>query len=386
MVESKEKYTEEERLNALRSFEILDTPPEKAFDDVATLAAQICKTPIAFISFVDSERQWFKSAMGFDIKETKRKYAICSDAIKTPDKLTVIENIYEDDRYYDHPFVASDLNLVFYASCPLVTHEGIPIGTICVIDKVPRKLTPKEKNALRALSRQVINALEYRKIRIKLEKNYTVVKAKNQALEDFAHDAIEDISSPINTIDLTAGMLEKAIEKNETDKIKKYIEVLKNSTTRMTDVIEQLKAVHYKLDILSQEKEHFGVNQTLQKMLNENNLSGRIEIVYPEDENYIFENKTLFKTIGKILFELSINVSFQEVSKITFQFSRLKSEFKLKFHDKNPVRFSDKKVLSARSVQELLNVIRALAKASSWHVDYHFDEVLGNNVEISIPK
>ncbi len=150
------------RLENLDQYNILDTLPEQAFDDLSCLAAQICDTPIALISLIDDTRQWFKSKVGIEAIEISLDVSFCTHAILQPD-IFVVENAKLDRRFADNPLVTSAPNIRFYAGVPLITPEGYPIGTLCVIDQVSRQLQSEQTEALRALARQVVTQLELRR-------------------------------------------------------------------------------------------------------------------------------------------------------------------------------------------------------------------------------
>src|SRR6266478_1685742 len=163
---------EEARVIALDKYAILDTDPEQFFDDLTLLASHVCNTPIALISLVDEDRQWFKSRVGLDASETSRDIAFCSTAILRSD-VFVVPDALKDDRFRNNPLVLSDPHVRFYAGAPLINEDGYALGTLCVVDRAPRELAPDQREALKALSRLVLAQLEFRRNLILLKEALT---------------------------------------------------------------------------------------------------------------------------------------------------------------------------------------------------------------------
>ena len=162
-----QQSSEAERLEALRKYEILDTDPEVGFDDLALLASHICATPMAAITLVDRDRQWFKARVGVPVRETPRSISFCAHAIKQRG-IFVVPDASKDERLRDNPQVTGDLHIRFYAGATLITRDGHALGTLCVVDRRPRHLTEAQAEALAVLRRQVEAQLELRRRLIEL--------------------------------------------------------------------------------------------------------------------------------------------------------------------------------------------------------------------------
>lgn len=191
---------EDERLAELQSFNVLDTLPEEAYDAITFLASQICDAPIALISIVDRDRQWFKSRVGLDATETTRDLAFCAHAINEPESLLLVPDATADTRFSDNPLVTGDPSIRFYAGAPLTTKSGNALGTLCVIDRRPRDLKPDQEKALQALALQVMSLLELRWTVDELERKHQKLEEVMQHRETFIATVSHEIRTPLSAV------------------------------------------------------------------------------------------------------------------------------------------------------------------------------------------
>lgn len=191
---------EARRLAELKNFEILDTVAEATYDAITFLASQICDVPIALISIVDEERQWFKSRVGLKATETHRDLAFCAHAINDPSAIMVVRDASKDDRFSSNPLVTDDPSIRFYAGAPLVTQSGNALGTLCVIDREPRTLTADQEKALEALSVQVMALLELRRTVRNLEQKQLELAEATRQRESFMATVSHEIRTPLTSV------------------------------------------------------------------------------------------------------------------------------------------------------------------------------------------
>ncbi len=196
-------HAEQLRLDALRGYGILDTPREAAFDDITLLAARICQTPIALISLVDRDRQWFKSEIGLGLRETPLSSSICAHAI-LQQELLVVPDTLDDPRFRSNPLVEGEPHLRFYAGAQLKTPDGLPLGTVCVLDLKPRQLQPEQAEALRALARQTMGQLELRRM-------LAQARASNRYRSRLMAIAGHDLKTPVRTASYAIRKLQKQL-------------------------------------------------------------------------------------------------------------------------------------------------------------------------------
>jgi PAS domain S-box-containing protein len=201
--------SEEERLEALQSYEILDTDAEVAFDDLAALAARLCGSPVALLTLIDRDRQWIKAAVGIEERETPRSLSVCTHAIEGT-TLMVVPDLTRDPRFSDNPLLRDVLGLRFYAGAPLITPEGHALGTICVMDYRPRELTPDQNDALTRLARQAIAQLELRRSLLELTRRteeVEVARAHHARTGSILQAALESTADGLLVVDRAGGFV-----------------------------------------------------------------------------------------------------------------------------------------------------------------------------------
>jgi hypothetical protein len=231
MLSARIPENESERQANLDLYEILDTFPEEAFDAITSIAAHICGTPIALISLIDKDRQWFKSHHGLAVSETPRDFSFCAHAILDPDQLFVVEDAQLDNRFFDNPLSTGDPNVIFYAGAPLVSREGFPLGTLCVIDNKPHTLNSEQRKALADLSNQVIAQMELRRIVKEL-------KSKNDELSRYAHLISHDLRSPMQSIYQLSKIIAKESEGNLSEKADKALGQLQKKAFQSQELVD----------------------------------------------------------------------------------------------------------------------------------------------------
>ena len=237
---------ERQRLATLRDYEILDSEPEQAFDDLAMLAAQICQVPMATVSFVDGERQWFKSRVGVSVTETSREAAFCAHTILDAGSVLVVRDAQTDPRFFDSPLVTSEPHIRFYAGAPLIAPDGQAVGALCVMDRTPRTLTAEQVVALRTLSRHVVAQLELRRQARQLENEIAVRRAAEAWLQErFEHtaDSEQEASRQLMVAERSRRALLSVLEDE-----KRSGQKLRDSEERFRQLAENINEVFWMTD------------------------------------------------------------------------------------------------------------------------------------------
>lgn len=236
MIKPKKHPREEERLTVLHRYGILDTMAEQAYDDITKIASAICGTSIAVISFVDKDRQWFKSTIGLDAKETPKDVAFCAHAILESSTF-VVNDATRDPRFVNNPLVTSEPHIRFYAGAPLKSLEGLNLGTICVIDQKPMQITPEQAEVLQSLSRQVMMLLELRYNLLKMNLVSHELKEANDKINQLVGVVAHDLKNPLGNIYSLTELIEDETSREELDE---YIRLIKLSSSNSLEMVQNI--------------------------------------------------------------------------------------------------------------------------------------------------
>ena len=327
---------ENQRLEILNQYDILDTLPESDFDDITRIAAEICNTPIALVSLVDAERQWFKSHLGLDTHETKREYSFCAHAILEPDKVMVVPDSSQDQRFATNPLATGDPYVVFYAGAPLTTPTGHALGTLCVIDSIPRNLNPDQISALKALANQVVSQLELRKKIREMEAMSSQLEKANQALNRFAYSCSHDMKAPMSNIGALATLL-KEKHGSQLDKAgHQCVDYIQGSAEKMNHLIDDILSYSKVPDLILQGKKQVSLEQCFLDICQMLMVPEDMTIDYPEGLPVIEINPTVLAQVMQNLISNAIKYNDKAQGRINISFSETPMYWKFTVEDNGP--------------------------------------------------
>ncbi len=248
------------RQQSLDELQILDTLEEQAYDDLTFIAAQICQTPIALVSLIDRDRQWFKSHHGLDARETPRELAFCAHAI-LDDHAFVVEDSLKDERFHDNPLVTGGPNVKFYAGAPLILRNNIRVGTLCVIDDHARPFSEMQRKALEALARQVVALLE---LRLQLQALTRLDHTKDEFISMVNHE----LRTPLTSINGSLSLIRNQVTGEIPPQAMQLIDVAYRNGERLLNIVNDILDVSkLEADKMEMDMCSFDVQQFLQKAI-----------------------------------------------------------------------------------------------------------------------
>lgn len=279
---------EYERLEAVKKYNILDTIPETDFDNITSLIANICDTPISLVALLDKNRNFLKSHHGIPFNESPRDISFCGHAILSENPIFIIENTKEDERFFDNPIVLEH-NIAFYAGVPLINPDGFALGTLCIYDYNPKKLSEQQKNALKILAKQVVNVLELRHKNIKLKDTLSTLKERHKSLKTFANKVSHDLKSPLANITSLSQLFKDELKNTHSNIDLEYLNFIEESADSLRGYIDGMLR-HYKTEeLLKKNKKEIYLKEIF------NNIK---QILILNDENFKLQKNIKLKKIN----------------------------------------------------------------------------------------
>ena len=327
---------ESDRIESLKSYLILDTESEEEIDSLTQLVSEICETPISLVSLIDSDRQWFKSKVGLKVNETSRDVAFCAHAINETEDLFIVEDARTDNRFFDNPLVTSDPLEIFYAGVVLKSDQDLPLGTLCVIDHTPRKLSDKQIRSLKTISRQIMNLLNYKKSQRIQEELRGQLAQKNDELERFASIAAHDLKSPLSNIIGAANIFSELYASKLDPKGNLLIDSIEKSSHRLKLLIDGLLQFSKIDDVRLLKKSEVHVKKIIEDLSaligNTNNINISLKSELKTIETY----PILLDQILINLFSNSLKYSDKKIAEIELFISENSSHYLFKVKDNGP--------------------------------------------------
>ena len=315
---------EKKRLSAVHKYKLLDTLPESDFDNITSLVATICEVPISLITLLDADRNFLKSHHGIDIQESPRDISFCGHAI-LQDDIFIVEDAREDIRFKDNPLVAG-VNAIFYAGVPLITKEGLALGTLCIYDHEPRKLTNTQKKALTTIAKQVLNLFDLRLNNRLLAESKQELTNRNNELGRFASHVSHDLKSPLaNIMSLTAFLKEDKANTFSEESIE-YISFIEESAESLKDYIDGI-LIHYKAnELLNADKEYATLNSVFEEVQRIHLLSNK-QLKFSDYSENIFIIKAAVTQILINLVDNAIKYNNKPNPEVILGFSENKNAY-----------------------------------------------------------
>ncbi len=327
---------ESERLEAVEAYLLTGTMPEKDFDDIARIASEICKVPIALITLLGEDKQWFKAHHGTDLNEMPRDIAFCSHTIMEPDRPFVVPDLRLDERFREHPLVTGPTQVVFYAGVTMKDTEGYAVGTICIVDQKPQQLDERQLVILQSLANTVSQLFELRRKVKKLEVVQKNLEELNQEASEISYVLSHDMKSPLNGI---VSLLEIIIEENGSqldESGRELLSMVHESANNLNKITKGTIQYFNTTRSFAKAKDQVNVHELVMQLLTQLHLPGWVNIQFPRDLPNITTSKVALQHILFNLLDNAIKYNDKEQCEIKLEVAENDFEYQFSVTDNGP--------------------------------------------------
>lgn len=387
-----------DRLRNLYSYELLDTLPEKDYDDITKLASYICNTPVSLVTLVDKDRQWIKSAHGTDLRETPREIAFCAHAILKPDEMMIVPNAEKDERFAGNPLVTGDHHVLFYAGVPLLTEEGFPIGSLCVLDNKPKELNENQQQSLTILANQTMRLIQLHKKTKELSHSQRLLEQINKELESFAQVTAENLKSPCDNAIEFADMIAEKFDASLDGDGKQLLSLIKYSCESIKNTVDTTLERTERINSLQEDKTLFTFSSLMQDLKQQAPSASANILLHkqPADDNIYFYKSLLLQMLDCIVLASS-GFNSKENLQIQIAYKPNKEKYIFTVTDNGdgiPAFSRHGEYLLLKETGEAkdnhytanLNKVKKLTAMLSGSLEMSFEEGKGTQFIIHIPK
>lgn len=312
---------EKERLAQLASYDIMDSPPEIDYDSITKIASEICDMPVALITFMGEERQWFKSKLGVDLTENQRALTFCGHGMEEPLKPLVVTDATKDPRFSGNPLVTGDYHVRFYAGVQLVNQKGYPLGTLCVFDMKSNDLTSSQLEALQVLANQVVRLLDLRKTVMELKGTQGELLQTIDHLKEFDYMVSHDIKGPLRNMLLMAEAIETDYGSKLDDNGMQYLKLLSDSANDAISYVDGVLNYSKAMYNLESNPETIDLNELLRTIVDQANAPSNISVELASNFPTVKSSKVAFQQIFTNLLSNAIKYNDKENGTIDISYS-----------------------------------------------------------------
>ena len=280
---------EKERIAELKKYNLLDTLSENDFDNITALIAAICEVPISLITLLDSDRNFFKSHFGLDFNQSPRNISFCGHAILQEEEIFIVEDSTKDERFKDNPLV-TEMKAIFYAGVPLVSNNGFKLGSLCVFDHKPRKLSKVQITSLKALAKQVVILFELQKKNKLLTEFQKELQQRNERLVKFSHVVSHDLKSPLANITSLTRLLREENIQNLSEDSNTYLNYIEESSLTLKNYINGILKFYKADELIDAQKQDVELKKLFEEIS---------EILMTDDIVFKFPTEGVLKNVNK---------------------------------------------------------------------------------------